>query len=211
MYKKSLRTRLVRVALVLVLVAGVAVLVIFRSNVRRFLLYLDARVSQEAAAQTGTLPMLTDPRITVSKSERRLYLCDGETIARSYRIGLGWAPEGHKVREGDGRTPEGKYYICTKNPQSRFHLALGISYPNAEDAARALAAGAITKDEHEAIVSAITASVAPPWDTPLGGEICLHGHGAARDWTAGCIAMDDASIEEVYRLVNVGTPIEIMP
>lgn len=211
MYRKPLRVRLLRVALVLAFIAAVSALAFYRGKVRQFLLYLEARVSQEAAAQTGTLNMLNDPRITVSKSERRLYLCDGEIIARTYRVGLGSAPTGHKVREGDGRTPEGMYYICLKNPESRFNLSLGICYPNVEDAAAGLEAGLITKDQYDAIVDAITAGRTPPWDTPLGGEICLHGHGASRDWTAGCIALDDAAIEEIYRLVDIGTTVEITP
>jgi len=211
MYKKSLRGRLVRVLAVVLIAGAVAALILYRARVRRFLLYLDARISQEAAAQTGTLPMLNDPRIVISKAERRLYLCDGEIIARTNPVSLGFSPTGHKTREGDGRTPEGKYYICTKNPESRFHRSLGISYPNGEDAARALEAGSITKEQYESIAAAIKAGAAPPWDTPLGGEIYLHGHGASRDWTAGCIALDDAAIEEIYRLVPIATPVEIMP
>lgn len=211
MYRKSLRVRLLRVTLVLAFVAGVSALVFYRGRIGRFLMYLDARVSQEGAAQAGTLTMLHNPRIVVSKSERRLYLSDGDTIVRSYRIGLGLVPIGHKEREGDGRTPEGAYYICVKNPESRFNLSLGISYPNVEDAGAGLDAGLITKDQYEAIADAITAEGTPPWDTPLGGEIFLHGHGASRDWTAGCVALDDNAIEELYRLVDVGTPVTITP
>lgn len=154
---------------------------------------------------------LTHPRIVVIKHERRLDVYDGDRLAACYRIGLGGRPEGHKQREGDNRTPEGQYYVCAKNPHSRFHLSLGLSYPNADDAAAALAGGAIDRATHEAIIEAVRDGRTPPWNTVLGGEVFIHGRGSMTDWTAGCIALDDADIEQLYGAIPVGTPVEIRP
>lgn len=132
--------------------------------------------------------------VVIFKSSRKLYLYrNGEPIRR-FNIGLGWAPEGDKQFEGDGRTPEGTYFIDRLNPNSQFHLSLGISYPDANDRSQAAAAG-----------------VDP------GGDIFIHGSDGRRprrnpeDWTAGCIAVSDAEIEEIWRRVAVGTPIVIQP
>lgn len=131
--------------------------------------------------------------VVVSKSKRTLVLQSGGRVLRSYKIHLGFAPEGTKVASGDGRTPEGQYYIDRRNPRSDFYLSLGISYPNAQDSARAAALG-----------------VEP------GGDIFIHG-GPRRpedrrkaDWTAGCIAVSDDEMEEIWSLVPTGTPIAIL-
>jgi murein L,D-transpeptidase YafK len=154
---------------------------------------------------------LSSPRIVVAKTARRLTLFSHGKAVRTYRTGLGFSPEGDKHREGDGRTPEGDFYVCTKNPNSRYTLSLGLSYPGVDDAERGLANGAITQDEHDAIVRAITAGKTPPWKTALGGEIFIHGRGAGSDWTLGCIALDDEDIQELYPLIPVGTPVRIEP
>jgi len=132
--------------------------------------------------------------VVIFKGSRRLYLYrDGKPIRR-FTIALGWAPEGDKQFEGDGRTPEGTYYIDRLNPNSQFHLSLGISYPDPNDRAAAAAAG-----------------VDP------GGDIFIHGSDGRRpnrrpdDWTAGCIAVTNAEIEEIWQRVPVGTPIVIQP
>ena len=132
-------------------------------------------------------------QIRVYKTERRMELWHDDQVLRSYEIGLGFAPAGHKQQYGDGRTPEGTYTIDRRNPQSLYHLSLGISYPNADDVARAEAAG-----------------VDP------GGDIFIHGRGRGNrfvrgDWTVGCIAVTDAEIEEIYSMVRTETPIEIFP
>ncbi|MEO6786007.1 MAG: L,D-transpeptidase, partial [Chthoniobacteraceae bacterium] len=107
--------------------------------------------------------------------------------------------------------PEGAYFICNKNPQSKFHLSLGISYPGPADAKRGLDAGLISKTEYKAITEASTEHRTPPWITKLGGEVFVHGKGASSGWTWGCIALDDPDIEELYKLVPVRTPITIHP
>ena len=136
-------------------------------------------------------------RIVVEKAARRMHLQRAGATLKTYRISLGRNPVGHKQQEGDSRTPEGRYVVDTRNPQSRFHLSLRISYPNAEDRRRATARG-----------------VSP------GGDIFIHGlpNGlasaalfAGRDWTDGCIAVTNAEIREIWAMVKDGTPIEIRP
>ncbi len=132
-------------------------------------------------------------RVRLYKSQRLLVLDGVEGVLRTYPVGLGFAPKGHKQFEGDGRTPEGVYTIDKRNPNSLFHLSVGISYPNEDDRAFAEANG----------------------KSP-GGDIFIHG-GPRRgkdpmnkqDWTAGCISVTNRQIEEVYAMVRDGTPIQI--
>ncbi|MHC4497937.1 MAG: L,D-transpeptidase family protein [Planctomycetota bacterium] len=154
---------------------------------------------------------LPNPSIVINKDERRLYLYSSSQIVRLCRIGLGSDPVGHKLTHGDGRTPEGQYYICVKNPNSKYYLSLGLSYPNIEDAQRGLRAGLISTEQYQKIAQAITDGETPPWDTPLGGEIFIHGRGSASNWTRGCIALDDKDIRELYDAVAIGTPVLIQP
>jgi murein L,D-transpeptidase YafK len=136
--------------------------------------------------------------ILVIKSTRTMTLLSRGIVVKSYQVALGGQPAGPKEKQGDRKTPEGKYVIDSKNPRSRFHLGLRISYSNAADRARARKLG-----------------VNP------GGQIMIHGLppafasvGAARrltDWTDGCIAVTNEEIEEIWRLVRVGTKVEIRP
>lgn len=152
-----------------------------------------------------------DWKIVIRKSSRRLMLRTGDGIQRTYSIVLGNTPVGDKEREGDGRTPEGEFYVCNRNPKSRFYLSLGLSYPDAEDAERGLKAGLITQDQHDRILAAIENRQTPPWDTPLGGEIFIHGGGVRYDWTRGCIALSNMDILEIFNTVPVGTAVVIEP
>ncbi|MBT2748230.1 MULTISPECIES: L,D-transpeptidase family protein [unclassified Lysobacter] len=130
-------------------------------------------------------------RILVDKSERRMQLLRNNTVIRTYPILLGDAPNGPKGQQGDERTPEGDYRISGRNPNSRFHLSLRVSYPDAADRKRARLRG-----------------VDP------GGDIMIHGGtppGYRRDWTDGCIALTNEQIEEVWSLVPNGIPIRINP
>ncbi|HRO11752.1 L,D-transpeptidase family protein [Amaricoccus sp.] len=146
-------------------------------------------------ARASYVPTLA-PRanhIVVSKSKRVLALMSGAETLKRYKVHLGFTPRGHKQQSGDGRTPEGRYYIDRRNPRSEFYLSLGVSYPNALDVARARALG-----------------VKP------GGDIFIHG-GPRRtadrrktDWTAGCIAVSDAEMEEIWSMVPTGIPITIL-
>ena len=118
---------------------------------------------------------------------------------------------GDKQREGDLATPEGDFYICYKNFTSKYHRFLGISYPNVEDAERGLREGLITRTEHDQICAAIAQKQCPPWKTPLGGEVGLHGPCPNVTWTHGCIAMSVEHIERLYELLEIGDQVTILP
>lgn len=166
------------------------------------------RAAPQSTREPLKLP-LVDPKIVVSKSARRLELYSEGRVVRAYRIALGKNSVDDKERQGDYRTPEGEFYVCVKNAASKFYLSLGLSYPNAEDAARGLRDKLITRAEYDRILRAIEQGLRPPWDTALGGEIFIHGGGAASDWTWGCIALDDADIRELFDAVPKGTKVII--
>lgn len=169
---------------------------------------IDAK-SPLAAPAHGLAP-LSQPSILVEKSAGRLTLMDAGKVVKVYPAITG-AGAGDKVREGDRRTPEGRFYVCYKNPESLYTLSLGLSYPNEEDADRGLRDGLITQEQHDAIVGALAAGAQPPWDTPLGGEIMIHGCKNDRGGTAGCVAVSDDDIRELYPALPLGTPVTIMP
>lgn len=154
---------------------------------------------------------LAEPKIVVEKGARRLRLFDGAELLRVRPVALGFEPAGDKEREGDGRTPEGEFRVCMKNERSKFYFSLGLTYPNEEDAERGLRAGLITRAQYERILSAIKDDRCPPWDTPLGGEIFIHGGGAARDWTWGCVALENEAIKELFDAVPRGTLVVVRP
>jgi murein L,D-transpeptidase YafK len=133
-------------------------------------------------------------RILVYKDSRTMYLMHHDTALKVYDIDLGFQPDGPKAVEGDGKTPEGDFYIDRRNPNSDFHLSLGISYP---------------QPHHRAAARELGKSA--------GGDIFIHGgprRGVDRngpDWTAGCIAVTNREMEDIYAMVRVGTPISIYP
>lgn len=162
-----------------------------------------------AVASAGPRPLsrvafLSDPalphvnHVVVKKAERRLLLMDGDKVVRSFRIHLGLEPRGPKERSGDFRTPVGQYRLSRRDPHSEFFMSIQISYPNAQDLARARA--------HN-------------WKP--GGEIMIHGlpntlHGSLYyyqhdDWTDGCIAVSDADMMQIWMLTRDGMPIDIEP
>lgn len=122
-----------------------------------------------------------------------MYLLHHDKVLEDYDIKLGFAPIGHKQIEGDGRTPEGIYLIDRRNPNSQFHLSLGISYPNDADRAYAKSIG-----------------------KEPGGDIFIHGQKNPLkrdkgDWTWGCISVTNKQMEDIYAMVRDGTPIQINP
>ncbi len=130
--------------------------------------------------------------IVVRKNERKMFIMRGTTALSVHDIDLGFDPAGHKFREGDGRTPEGQYQINRRNYNSAYYLSLGISYPNARDVARAAAAG-----------------VSPGGDIFIHGGPRYRGEAGRQDWTAGCIAVTDPEMEQIYQMVPDGVPIWI--
>ena len=167
--------------------------------------------AQPVSQRTAIKLRLKNPRIVVLKSERRLRLYSDDAVVRTYKVGLGLNPVLDKQRQGDRATPEGDFYVFTKNDKSNFYLSLGVSYPNAEDAERGLREGLISRSQHDAIVKAIKRRAAPPQNTALGGDIYIHGNGAGTDWTWGCVALENEDIRELYEAVTVGTPVTIKP
>lgn len=130
-------------------------------------------------------------RVVVDKGAREMFLLHHRHTLKRYKVQLGFAPDGHKQFEGDGRTPEGEYVIDRRNPDSAYHLSLGISYPNEADIAFARAQG-----------------------RSPGGDIFIHGEETAfgifkPDWTAGCIAVTNREMEDIYAMVRNGTPITL--
>jgi murein L,D-transpeptidase YafK len=154
------------------------------------------------------------PVVRIVKSVRRLEVLDGGRVVFACPVALGPAPEGDKRVEGDGRTPEGAFFVCTRNERSRYHRFLGLSYPSPEDAERGLRDRLLTHREALAIGRAAALGRRPPWDTPLGGEIGIHGAGGEPregDWTRGCVAVDDETMDELWRLCPLGTRVFVEP
>lgn len=132
-------------------------------------------------------------RVVVQKAQRKMYLMHNDTVLKAYDIDLGFAPDGPKQFEGDGKTPEGTFLIDRRNPNSEFHLSLGISYPTIADVERARAVG-----------------------KTAGGDIFIHGgprpfDRKGRDWTLGCISVSNKEVEQIYAMVRDGTQIDINP
>lgn len=176
------------------------------------LLLCAALLVPAARAETpGLLPVVNTPghqgvplagmpkvtRVVVHKSQRRMELLNGDQVLRSYRVSLGLQPRGHKEREGDFRTPEGRYYLTRRNPRSDFFLSIQVSYPNERDVRNARENG---------------------WEP--GGAIMVHGmpnrlkHDPdyyTRDWTDGCIAMSNSDMVEFWLFTDSNTPIDILP
>lgn len=166
--------------------------------------YKDVKLDTPASA-------VCQPKLYVIKGERRLLVVDNDVLVRDYKIALGPRTFGDKVHQGDGKTPEGEFFICVKNPNSRFYKSLGISYPSPRHAERALLDGSITLEEYRNILNADAHKSRPPWNTSLGGAIMIHGGGASEDWTEGCVALYNRSMDELFSIVSVGTPVEILP
>lgn len=161
---------------------------------RRQILLTGAAASLAACSGDYTTRAYTGPEVTrvyVDKSNRHLMLLHQEKILKLYRVDLGFNPRGRKQFEGDGRTPEGSYIIDRRNPESEYHLSLGISYPNEHDFEVARAAG----------------------KSP-GGDIFIHGRPQVPvtrpDWTWGCIAVTNAEMDEIYWMVRTGTQIDLV-
>lgn len=167
--------------------------------------------SQSREVTSEPVQPMSNPRIVVRKSKRTLEFFDGDRLTKTYTIALGFAPAGDKEKQSDGKTPEGDFYVFVKNPKSKFHLSLGLSYPSKDDAVRGLADSLITRTQHDQIIAAIDAGKMPPQQTALGGEIYIHGGGVGRDWTWGCIALSNSDIEEIYNAVRVGAKVTIKP
>ncbi len=149
--------------------------------------------------------------VKIEKAKRTMTLEVDGRVVRRFRVGLGFAPELDKVRQGDGRTPEGRFYVAWKNPGSRFHRFFGLSYPMPRHARRAHEAGRIDDELLARVEEAAAKKKKPPQYTKLGGLVGVHGGGGGSDWTLGCIAITDEEIEWLYDVVRVGDTIVVLP
>ena len=154
-----------------------------------FILLVLVRVDAQPLAAT---------KVVVRKSDRTITLLHGQQVLRTFSIVLGREPLGAKEKQGDGKTPEGIYRIDSRNEKSGFHRALHISYPNEHD--RKLAAAKKLNPGGDIMIHGIENGLG--WLGPLHRLI---------DWTDGCIGLTDAEMDEVWKLVPVGTEIEILP
>jgi murein L,D-transpeptidase YafK len=171
-----------------------------RHNIKGgFVIFLTACIGVLAACSSASSAATKHAnKIVIEKSKRTLTLMSGSEILKTYKVALGGEPVGAKDRQGDHKTPEGLYSVDRKNPNSKFHRALHLSYPSPADKGKAANLG-----------------VSP------GSDVEIHGLGALfgwvgskhllRDWTDGCIAVTNEEIDEIYPLVEVGTPVEIKP
>ena len=160
------------------------------------LLLIVASILYCSTAYAGSA--LYAEKVLVIKSERKMFLMNSGEVIKEYPIMLGLNPVGHKQVKGDNRTPEGHYVIDGRNPQSRFHRSIHISYPNEADLQKARANG-VDPGRYIAIHGLPVKSEEEAW------------HYIERDWTNGCIAVTNPEIEEIWALVKDGTPIEIRP
>jgi murein L,D-transpeptidase YafK len=161
-------------------------------------------------------------RIVIWKSQYTLTLYRGDRPVKTYRavFGKGFR-DGDKQRAGDKRTPEGEFFICSMNHSKRFYKFMGLSYPGPEHAEHGLRERLISPEQYETIRKAHEERQPPPWDTRLGGAVGIHGRmldraidttqSTAKNWTDGCIAMENADVDEIYSVVSLGTPVTILP
>jgi murein L,D-transpeptidase YafK len=162
--------------------------------------FLSKKGRETSVAERKEYDRLFADKVVVKKAERKLYLVKRDKPFRTYKVSLGFNPNGHKQRQGDGRTPEGRYYLDWRNPGSKFRKSLHVSYPNYKDKLHARRKG-----------------IDP------GGMIMVHGQPSGgrnsalrqaigkEDWTEGCIAVSNLAIDEIWTYTHDGTPIEILP
>lgn len=154
--------------------------------------------------------------VRVFKSERRLELVTKDNqVIKTYKVMLGRNPVGHKVQEGDNKTPEGNYTLDLRNPNSKFHKALHISYPNLKDKLKARSLG--VKPGGDIMLHGLPNDFSEMTDwlnaVGLGGlaDDLIRAGLPYLDWTNGCIAVTDAEIDEIYEMIDVPTKIVIRP
>lgn len=161
-------------------------------------------------------------RIVIWKSQYTLTLYKGDRPIKTYRAVFGKGfQDGDKRQAGDKRTPEGDFFVCTMNPSKRFYKFIGLSYPGLSHAEHGLQEGLITPLQYRLIKKAQEERQPPPWDTRLGGAIGIHGRlldsavaprfSKGMNWTDGCIAIENADVDEIYSVLSLGTAVTILP
>ncbi len=152
-----------------------------------------------------------DDYVVANKSARNLALCQSGQELVSFHMGLGFAPAGDKQVEGDGKTPEGVFYVSELVPNSQYYKAFLVSYPDAQDAAWGYGEGLITAQQKQAIESAHASCVTPPQTTSLGSYIELHGEGGGQDWTWGCMAVENFELDQIWATLGPTDTIVVKP
>lgn len=154
-----------------------------------------------------------DDYLVINKAARNISHCNAGSVVATYATGLGFSPTGDKEAEGDGRTPEGVFFVSSRLPNSEFYRAFLLSYPNSEDATRGVTDGLITADQAAAITSAEDSCGVGPQTTNLGGYIEVHGRHAPSqgDWTWGCAAIEDGDMDALWDTIDVGDTIVVKP
>jgi hypothetical protein len=155
--------------------------------------------------------LVPDDYVVINKSARNMAFCDSGSLVANYRVGLGFSPIGDKTREGDGKTPEGTFYIPRVLPSSQYYKAFLLSYPDKADATVGLSDGVIDAAEKTQIDDAQDNCTEPPQYTGLGGLIEVHGMGGSSDWTWGCIAIENSQIDALWAEMGVGDTIVVLP
>ncbi len=158
---------------------------------------------------------MESPRVVVYKSRNVLELWNGDTLMARLKAAMG-KHEGAKQKSGDGKTPEGKYYVCKFVGNGQYYKSLFISYPNADDALAGLSDKVITQAQYDEIASAIDRQEIPLWNTKLGGEIAISGtgtigRGLEGNWTGGNVALSNDDMDYLLKYVSVGVEVEINP
>lgn len=154
---------------------------------------------------------IPDDFVVANKGARNLALCQGAEEVVSFHMGLGFAPAGDKQVEGDGKTPEGVFYVSELVPGSKYYKAFLISYPDPDDAAWGLSQGLISGSEKSAIDGAHASCQTPPQTTALGSYIELHGEGGGQDWTWGCMAVDNDELDQIWAVLGPQDTIVVKP
>lgn len=172
----------------------------------------EAPVENSKAKYLNTVVDSAGISIYVSKKNKKVTLYRNGVVMNIWDCNLGTnSLLGDKQKEGDRITPSGKFYICLRNPYSKCHLSLGLSYPSDEDADRGFNDGLITAEQRDKIKTAISNRQAPPWNTALGGEIMLHGGYMPDASTRGCVALPNDVMDYLWKFAGLGVPVEIGP
>lgn len=171
-------------------------------------------ISDKETVRVDYLTLLSEvvsPQIYIYKEKRRLYVVQSNVVVRDYPITLGPPPAADRQTAGDGRTPEGDFYIYRKTPGERFHKALVIEYPEKRDAQRPLSSGIASPPHFKEILLAAGSKTAPPWDAKPGQEVFIHAENGQDNLSQGDIELYSSDMKELFKVASIGTPVHIRP
>ncbi len=195
-------------------------MIVFFAGLLLYGIILNLReVTLAEAMHDRGMAAIKDAKLIVDRKNYRIELYSEKVLVKSYKAVFGKNPSSIKTSEDDNVTPMGEYEICTIDTASKYHKFLKLNYPNARDAAEALKRGYISKNEFDMIMLSHSKEYCPPKGTRLGSEIGVHGIGKYNfifknlpfsfNWTNGSIAVSNESIDELYSVVKIGTPVKI--